>query len=602
MGSEPSLGKFKWCKAILIFTTIVLSIRLWDLQIMKGSEMRIQSEQNRIRVKKIIAPRGIIFDRQGRILADSRPSFNLYIIPEDIKDFSHTIDGLAKLIHVDRETIVEKLKMSSELPPSFPVKIKSDITMDEVAIIEANRVYLPGVNIQIEPRRTYLYGTMLAHVLGYIAEISSEELKSKEYKNCIQGDFIGKYGIEKMYETYLRGVDGERRVEVDASGREIRTLESKESLAGNNLYLNIDIDIQTIAEKALEGKRGAVIVLEPKNGAVFALVSKPSFDPNKFSTGISKNDWKTLSNDKAYPLQNRVIQGRYPPGSTFKIVSALKALEDGVITEKTNFFCSGHLAFGSRVFGCWKKDGHGHVAIHRGIVESCDVFFYNVGLKLGINRIHNMAEAIGLGKLTGIDLPGEKQGLVPSSEWKNKVFGKPWYDGETLSVVIGQGAVWLTPVQLAQLSSFVANQGVTFKPQIVKRVVRPDGRVIKTFEPAVSTNIKLKKTTIDVVKEGMKGVVNEQRGTAYSSRIQNIKMSGKTGTAQLASLEKSRNIIDHAWFISYAPAEDPAVSISVLVEHGGHGSGAAAPIAKAITENLMKEKTIVREAKALENR
>lgn len=601
MKEEIAPSKYKWCKWILIMTMTVLLIRLWHLQVMQGNEMRKLSEQNRIRVKKVIAPRGVIYDRTGKVLADTRPSFNMYITPEDIKDFNQTIDGLAKLISINREEIVDKLKTASGFPPSFPVKIKSDISMDEVAKVEANRVYLPGVNIQIEPKRSYPYGTMMAHVLGYVSEINNDELKSKEYKNYSPGDYMGKYGLEKMYETYLRGKDGEKRVEVDAMGRETRTLDIIEPTPGNALYLNINMEVQVIAEKALEGKKGGCIALEPKTGAVIALVSRPAFDPNKFASGITKEDWKAIITDKSHPLQNRVTQGRYPPGSIFKIVLALKALESKVINEKTSFSCRGSFPFGKRVFKCWKKGGHGSVAIHRGIVESCDVFFYNVGLKLGIDRIHEMADMIGLEKPTGIDLPGEKHGLVPSSEWKKKTYGEPWYEGETVSVAIGQGAVWLTPIQLVQLSTFVANEGVTFKPQIVNRIVSPEGKTIKTFEPVIHSNAQLRKEVTKTVKEAMQGVVNEPSGTAYGSRIQYVHMGGKTGTAQSVG-EKGKNLGDHAWFIAFAPVEEPAISISVLVEYGGHGSSVAAPVAKAISENLFKPKVDVKEAKIRENR
>jgi penicillin-binding protein 2 len=593
--------KYKWCKWLLIFTIIILIIRLWDIQIMKGSDMRKLSEQNRIRIKKVVAPRGMIYDRAGRIMADTRPSFNMYITPEDIKDFNQTVDGLAKLINIDREDIIDKMKVASGFPPSFPVKIKSDISMDEVAKIEANRIYLPGVTIQIEPKRNYPYGKMMAHMLGYVSEISDEELKNKALNGYSPGDNIGRYGLERAYETYLRGKDGEKRVEVDAMGREVRTLETIEAISGNNLYLNINLDVQLAVEKAFENKKGGCITLETKTGAVLALVSRPSFDPNMFASGITKEDWKAIATDKNHPLQNRVIQGRYPPGSTFKIVSALKALEEGLINEKTGYTCRGGFPFGNRVFKCWKKGGHGIISIHRAIVESCDVFFYNVGLKLGVDRIHEMSEAIGLTKITGIDLPGEKNGLVPSAAWKQKTYGQPWYEGETVSVSIGQGAVWLTPAQLVQLSAFVANEGVTFKPQIVNRIVSLEGKTIKTFEPVMNSNVKLKKDVFRIVKEGMKGVVNEESGTAYGSRLQNISISGKTGTAQSVG-EKGKNLGDHAWFIAFAPFEEPTISISILIEHGGHGSSASAPIAKLIAETFFKEKVEIKEARIHENR
>jgi len=576
-------------------------VRLWDLQIMRGQEMKRLSEQNRIRIKKVVAPRGVIYDKKGRILADTRPSFNIYITHEDIKNFDQTIDGLVSLLKISKEEIMERLEATKGLPPSFPVKIKSDISMDDVAKIEANRVYLPGVNIQIEPKRFYHYGKMFAHMIGYVSEISDDELKKKEYKDYSPGDYIGKYGLEKAYEAYLRGMDGEKRVEVDSRGREVRTLEQKDPIPGNSIYLNVDLDIQAVIDKALENRRGGCIVVDPKTGGVIALVSRPAFDPNKFASGITKQDWQAIALDKAHPLQNRVIQGRYPPGSTFKIVSALKGLESGIINERTIFSCRGGFPYGGRVFRCWKKGGHGSVNIHRAIVESCDVFFYNLGLKLGVDRIHEMSDIIGLGRVTGIDLPSEKDGLVPSTEWKKKTYGQPWFEGETVSVSIGQGAVWLTPAQLVQLASFVANEGINYKPHIVNRIVSPEGKVIKTFEPVINTNVKLKKDTIRLVKEGMKGVVNEGSGTAYGSRLENVSMSGKTGTAQSVG-EKGRNLGDHAWFIAYAPSDNPSVAISVLVEYGGHGSSAAAPVAKMVTDRMFNEKKEIKEARLNENR
>jgi penicillin-binding protein 2 len=595
-------NKYKWCKAVLIITMIVLTVRLWDLQIMKGEEMKRLSELNRVRIKKIIAPRGVVYDRTGKIMADTRPSFNIYITPEDIKDFNQTVDGLAQLMGMDREDIVDRLKIANKMPASFPVKIKSDISKDEVAKVEANRIYLPGVNIQIEPKRYYPYANMMAHMLGYVSEVSDEELKAKEAKGYSPGDYIGRYGLERSYESYLRGIDGEKRVEVDALGREIRTLDIKEPVPGNALHLNVDLETQMIVEKALEGRKAGVIAVDPKTGGVIVLVSRPAFDPNHFAAGISKEEWKNLNVDPAKPLLNRVTQGGFPPGSTFKIALALKALEEGVLNEKTSFGCRGGLPYGNRVFKCWKKGGHGSVAVYRGIMESCDVFFYNVGMKLGVDRIHEMATAIGLGKPAGIDLPGERGGVVPSSEWKMKRFGEKWYEGETLSVSIGQGAVWLTPIQLLQLASFTANEGVTFKPQLVKKIVAPDGKVLKVFDPVQIADVKLKKETFRLVKEGMRGVVNEPGGTAYGSRIKDVAMSGKTGTAQTASLDKGNAARDHAWFIAFAPSENPSVAISVLIEHGGHGSSASAPVAKLITQNLFKEATVIKEARAGESR
>ncbi len=601
MKDENLSSKYKWCTLVLVITMTVLLIRLWDLQIMRGSEMRRLSEQNRIRVKKIVAPRGIIYDRTGKVLADTRPSFNIYLTPEDIRDFSQTVDGLARLLTCDREEIIEKMKAASGMPPSFPIKIKSDIPMDEVARVEAHRVYIPGVSIQIEPKRNYPYGAAFAHVIGYVSEISNEELSNKKkYKDYSPGDYIGKYGLERSYEKDLRGVDGEKRVEVDAIGREVRTLDVVDPIPGHSLHLNLDLELQLTADKALETRKGAAVALNPKTGGVLVLASRPGFDPNLFVSGISKKDWQRIALDKAHPLQNRAIQGGYPPGSTFKILTAMQALELGIINERTTFTCSGGFAYGNRVFRCWKKGGHGSVTVHRAIVESCDVFFYNVGLKLGVDRIHEFGNIVGLGRVTGIDLPNEQKGLLPSTEWKKRRYNQPWYEGETVSVAIGQGAVWLTPVQLAQLSSFVANDGKNFKPQIVNRIVSTEGKVVKTFEPVVNADVKFKPGVLKIVKDGMRGVVNEPGGTAGASRVQNVLMCGKTGTAQAGS-DKVR-LGDHAWFIAYAPAEDASIAMAILVEHGLHGSSAAAPIAKGITETLFKVKTVIKEAKADENR
>ena len=601
MKEEKYTSKYKWCTLVLVLTMTVLLIRLWDLQIMRGTEMRKLSEQNRIRVKKVVAPRGIMYDRTGKVLADTRPSFNIYLTPEDIKDFSQTVDGLARLIECDREDIIEKMKAMSGMPPSFPIKIKSDIPMDEVAKVEANRVYIPGISIQIEPKRNYPYAASFAHVIGYVSEISDDELKDKKkHKDYSPGDYIGKYGLERAYEKDLRGVDGEKRVEVDAMGREIRTLDVIEPIPGNSLHLNMDLDLQLTADKALETRKGAAVAINPKTGGVLVLASRPGFDPNLFASGIKKKDWQTIALDKAHPLQNRAIQGGYPPGSTFKILLALKALDLGIINEHTSFHCSGGFPYGNRVFKCWKKGGHGTVSVHRAIVESCDVFFYNVGLKLGVDRIHEIGDILGMGRLTGIDLPAEQKGLIPSTEWKRRRYNQPWYEGETVSVAIGQGAVWLTPIHLAMLSSFVANDGKNFKPQIVNRIVSPEGKVIKTFEPVVNSELKLKPGVLKLVKDGMRGVVNEPGGTAGASKVQNVLMSGKTGTAQAGS--QSVGLADHAWFIAYAPSEDASIAMSILVEHGLHGSSAAAPIAKSLTETLFKVKPDIKEAKVHENR
>jgi penicillin-binding protein 2 len=584
--ATPREKKYRWCKRLLVLTLVILCMRLFDLQILKGDEMRRLSEQNRVRVKKIVAPRGTIFDKNGVILGDTRPSFNLYLVREDIKDFTQTVDGLVDLLDLDRDEVIEKLKEARDFPSSFPVKLESDMSKDQVAMVEANKFYLPGVSIQIEPKRNYPHGIMLAHVLGYVSEVSGEEMKRPEYRNYAPGDAIGKFGLERNYEKYLRGIDGEKRVEVDASGREVRVLDVKEPVSGHSLYLNIDMKVQEAVEKAYDSKdgkparNGGTVIADPRTGGVLALVSRPAFDPNQLTSG-SRDYWKTIATDEDHPLQNRAIQGRFPPGSTFKPLVALQALEKGVINSNTGFTCGGGFSFGGHYFKCWQKRGHGGVSVHKAIAESCDVFFYNTGLRLGVDNIHEMAEKIGITKVTGIDLPGEKSGLVPSTEWKRRVYHDKWYEGETVSVSIGQGAVWLTPIGLLQLASFVGNEGVTFKPQIVNRIVSPEGKVVKKFEAVIAANVKLNKEAITIVKEGMKAVVNEDRGTAKGARVASVIMSGKTGSAQSGTGGG-----DHAWFIAFAPNDTPSVAMGILVEHGLHGASAAAPIAKTVAETL----------------
>lgn len=593
MDVEKKEATYRWCKRILGFVLVVMMLRLLHLQIIKGEEMRKLSEQNRIRIQKIYAPRGTIFDRKGRILAETRPSFNLYIVPQEIRDFNQTVDGLAEILNIDRQEIVEKLALSRNMPPSFPVKIKSDLTFDEVSKVEANRIFLPGVMIEIEPKRYYPYGEALAHIIGYVSEISAEELKL--FSGYTAGDYVGKFGLEKVYENYLRGKDGEKKVEVDAAGREVRVLEVNEPVAGNNIYLNLDLDIQLALDRIMEKRRGGAVVLDVKNGAVLALVSRPAFDPNRLVSGIKKGEWERLRMDRSYPLQNRVIQGRYPPASTFKLVLALAGLEEKIIDEKTSFLCRGGLMFGNRFFRCWREKGHGPVSLHRAIVESCDVYFYNLGLRLGVDRIHKFAEELGLTDLTGIDLPGEKKGFVPSSEWKVKTYGQKWYEGETLSVSIGQGAVWLTPIGMASLAALIANGGKFYKPRIVDKIVSPDGKVIKTFPEEVRRNVKISQNALEILKKAMWGVVNEPNGTAFGSRTSVIEMCGKTGTAQTSS-RASKN--DHAWFVAFAPFSSPEIAISVIVEFGGHGSAAAAPVAKLVAEEYFKGTRKIKEAKA----
>jgi penicillin-binding protein 2 len=411
------------------------------------------------------------------------------------------------------------------------------------------------------------------------------------------GALIGKYGVEYRWENDLRGVDGGRQVEVDALGREIRPLGIVEPFPGNNLFLTIDLDLQKTAEEAYKDKNGALIAMDPKTGRLLAMVSKPSFEPDIFARNIQPEEWKSLVENPHHPLQNKGIQGQYPAGSVFKIITAIAGLESGMITPSTQFICTGAFPYGNRDFRCWKEGGHGAISLHRAIAESCDIYFYQVGLKVGADLIAHYANEMGLGRATGISLPHEKSGIVPSSSWKKKRFGVPWYSGETLSFSVGQGYLNTTPLQLLMLISGVANGGKFYLPQVVEKVENIYGDELKGYPPVELGRANVSEKTLQIVREALRGAVNDPHGTGWPCALKDVKVAGKTGTAQVVRLPENfkkgdinrmpLKFRDHAWFVAYAPFEDPKIAIAVLVEHGGFGASAAAPIAKKVIEKYL---------------
>lgn len=586
-------------KVLLVFLALafsVLVIRLWYLQAIRGSEYQRLSENNRIRIRENPADRGIVFDRKGRILAENRPSFEVYLVPEDLRESPEVVETVGKTLKMGPEEIREKLKTVGRKNPYRPMRVKADIDWKELAFLETNRIHLPGLLINVRPRRSYLYGETAAHLLGYVGEVDENDLKQGGERPYRPGAFVGKYGIEQRWEQELRGVDGGRQIEVDAVGREIKPLRSVRSVPGNNLYLTIDLDLQEAAEEAFEGKNGALVAMDPNTGRILAMVSKPSFDPAAFAGGITTEEWKALIENPFRPLQNKVIQGQYPPGSVFKIITAIAGLETGAITPETPFVCTGRLTYGNREFRCAKEGGHGTLSLHRALAESCDVFFYQVGLKAGVDQIAHYARSFGLGRPTGIPLPNEKSGTVPSSAWKKKRFGTPWYSGETLSVAIGQGYVNVTPIQLLLLISAVANGGKLIVPQIVERVENAFGVPLKDYPPVQVGKVEVSERTLRIVRQGLWGAVNEPGGTGRASAIKGVWVAGKTGTAQVVRMEKNfrkgdtmrlpQQFRDHGWFVAYAPFEAPKIAVAVLVEHGGFGGVVAAPIARKVFERF----------------
>jgi penicillin-binding protein 2 len=594
---EELQGRQKYFIVFLSIAFLLLSVRLWYLQVIKGSELRRTSENNRIRIRENPADRGMLLDRKGRILAHNRPSFEVYLVPEDLGKSPEILERVGELLNMEQEDIRQRLLTQKRRPLFKPVKIKSDIDWEELARLEFNRVHLPGMIVDVRPRRAYNYGTLASHLLGYIGEVDENELKQSKEAPYRMGSDIGKYGIEQRWEPDLRGIDGGRQMEVDAMGREIKPLQSVDPLPGNNLILTIDLEVQRAAEEAFEDKNGALIAMDPGTGRLLAMVSRPYFDPSVFARNITPEEWKSLIENPHHPLQNKTIQCQYPPGSVFKIITAIAGLESGLITPETQLTCAGVLPYGNRDFRCFKREGHGTLSLHRAIVESCDIYFYQVGLKVGVDRIAHYAHEFGLGRATGIPLSHEKPGIIPSTEWKQTRFGQPWYSGETLSISVGQGYINATPLQLAMLVAAVANGGRLFLPQIVERVENIYGKTIKEYPPVETGRAHISEKTLRIIREALRGVVNEPHGTGWASALDGIQVAGKTGTAQVIRMEKNFRkgdmdrmpikFRDHAWFVAYAPFEDPKIAVAVLIEHGGFGGAAAAPIAKKVIEKYL---------------
>lgn len=591
----------KQLKIAVLFVLVIFSIlilRLWFLQIVNGSVYRDRSENNRIRLQSMAPFRGVIRDRSGKILVDNRPSYDLYVIPEEIHDTEVLLNRLAVLGNFEMASIREKLGCAANGYPFKPVCLKKDISREELAMLETRRFDLPGVMIKVRPQRHYFYGDLAAHVLGYLGEISDKQLKSGQFPNIRSGDLIGKTGIERRWQKLLNGGRGGEQVEVDAAGRRIRVISQRLPVSGADVCLTLNRELQMLAEKALNGKHGAVVAMDPRNGQILTLASSPSYDPNLFITGFDEDTWKTMMSSSDHPLHNRALTGQYPPGSIFKIVVALAGLQEGVITPGEAFYCNGEYSLGSGKYRCWKRWGHGKVDLNRALVESCDVYFYHMGMRLGVDRIAHYAHQLGLGQKTGLNLGHEKGGLIPTSEWKRKRWGVPWQGGETVSTAIGQSFVLVTPLQVATFVSAVFNGGHVYRPQVTQWVRKPGGESLFEFAPRLIRDVKINPEYLELVKKALTGVVNHPRGTGSKARLVDITVAGKTGTAQVVNLKKEKEAKakgeipwkyrDHAWFVAVAPADAPRITVAVLIEHGGHGGSAAAPIAKTLIEAYLR--------------
>jgi penicillin-binding protein 2 len=569
--------------------------------VIDGEELRRLSENNCIRLQSIDPPRGLIFDRNGKLLVDNRASFDLGIVLTDAKSIEDTIKKLSQYTRTPSDEIQSKIIRNKGTANYQPILLKKDVGRNVLAAIEVHKYDLPGICIDVKPRRHYINERSAAHLIGYLSEINSTELKSGKYPDCKQGDFIGKFGAERMFEPFLRGKRGGRQVEVNATGQVVRILKAVDTRPGFDVYLTIDQLLQQRAEKLLEDVAGAVVAMEPETGRVLAMASSPSFDQNAFVSGMSHEQWGSLISNPLKPMSNKAVQGEYPPASTFKIVTAIAGLEEGVIDADTTVFCPGFYKFGNRVYRCWKKGGHGSVNVVSALSESCDSFFYQVGQKLGVDRLAWYAKAFGLGSPTGINLDHEAPGLVPTAAWKKRQTGIPWQAGETLSVAIGQGYNLATPLQMAGLIAAIGNGGDRYRPLILQKIVTSTGKVVRKGQPQINGKLPVSRKTLEIVQKGLWEVVNGNKGTARGVRVAGIDISGKTGTAQVYSRktneveseeEIARHLKSHAWFVAYAPSEDPLIAIAVVVEHGEHGSSTAGPIASELIQTyLTKDET-----------
>jgi penicillin-binding protein 2 len=570
--------------------------RLYWLQVVKYREFRTLSENNRIRIRVVRAPRGVILDRKGVLIGVTQGSYDLIVTPVDVEDLDGELRLLSKVVEFDPGEIREKILKAKEANPYRSITVARDLRFEQVSVVEFNREALPGFSILVEAKRSYPFGPEFAHVLGYVGEASEKELAAARGEQVSLGDIVGKYGLEKARDDVLRGENGGRQVEVDAAGRDKRLVNEVPPRTGGAIQTTIDADIQRTAYKAMENRAGAVIAMIPKTGDILAFVSAPAFDPNAFSRGIRKEEWAQLVTDPGTPLQNKGLQGTYAPGSTVKPFLALTALETGIQNPKALVRCEGSLTFGDRTFRCWKKKGHGWVDMYKAIVQSCDVYFYTLGLKLDPDRIASLERGAGLGVLTGVELPGEKSGLVPDTFWKREVMKSRWYSYESLLLGIGQGAIHVTPLGMVSGYAAIATGGKVMRPRLVSRVVRMDG-TSEEFPPILQRDLSWSPNNVAVIRRALAGVVNDH-GTGGAARLPDIVVGGKTGTAQIVSIKGKMiktedlpyEIRDHAWFIGFAPASDPEICVVALVEHGGHGGSAAAPLVKAVMEEYFRLK------------
>jgi penicillin-binding protein 2 len=595
-GREEKISAIKLASVqyTILIVFLVLAFRLWHLQVVGKEKYDVLAERNRVREVPILAPRGKIRDREGRIIVDNYPSFSAFLLRDQVKDIEPDLPQIAVGLHMSVEEIRERMRRKLRKPSYEPIILKEDLTPDELAFIESHRNELPELETIMAHRRLYPKDGFMAHLIGYVGEVSEADLNTEHYQYYDQGDIVGKSGVEQQYNAILTGKDGSRRTVVNSRGKELQQLSQITPVPGKELRLTVDLDVQIAAEEALEGKNGAIVAMDPRTGEILAMVSRPTFDPNDFAIRISRAEWKQLLTDPAKPLLNKAIQAQLAPGSVFKILMAVAGLQEG-IAQNMRVNCPGGATFYGRWFKCWvtaEHRVHGVVEISKAIYQSCDVFFYTLAERLGIGRIAKYAAAFGLGQRTGIDLPQEVAGVMPSEEWKIKNFKQKWYIGETISVGIGQGAVATTPIQLARAIGAIAMGGVVKRPH----VIFPD-EVPENYRKTKLTDeqrIPIDPRNWEIITDAMVGVVSPG-GTANSAHLEGIDFAGKTGSAQVVSNEGRKKAIgaqykDNGWFVGVSPRRNPEIVVATLIEQGEHGWVAAQVTSKVVKAFVDKQR------------
>ncbi len=582
---------------IILFICLVLAYGLWSLQVMQSGKYALLAEQNRIRNVPILAPRGKILDREGRIIVDNYPSFSALLLRDSTRDLNADATTIAKGLHLNPDEVRLRIRRFASMPQYQPIFLKEDITPDELAFIEAHKNELPELETIMAHRRLYPRNGFMAHLVGYVGEVTEDMLNQPQFELYNPGDVVGVSGVEKQYNLILMGKNGSRRAIVNSKGREVSRLDETPAEPGKQLKLTLDLDLQIAAEQAIEGKNGAIVAMNPHNGEILAMVSRPTFDPNDFAVKISRDEWNKLINDPDKPLLNKAIQAQLAPGSTFKIIMATAGWQEG-IAQTLHVNCTGGATFYGRRFGCWVKGGHGAVELTKAIYQSCDVFFYTLAEKLGIDRIAKYAAAFGLGQKTGIDLPNEVSGVMPSEEWKIRNFKQKWFAGETISVGIGQGAVAITPVQLMRAIGAISMEGRMVVPHVIDPTNLPPGYVETTHYSDV-VEVPIDPTGWNTITDAMSRVLLPE-GTAPSAHVAGVDIAGKTGSAQIVSLAlraKHQNNTDFAqngWFVGFTPRRNPDIIVCVLFEGGEHGKLAArlaTQVIKAYVDKQQRQPT-----------